>query len=272
MSLITITENIGCGGMEIANIAADALKLELYDDRKLEEKATEMGLRGEDLKAIEEKVPGFFSLLLSYKPEAYLDLLQTVVYEVAREGQGIIFGHGSQILLRDFGCAMHVRIHASDSNRISYLIDQKGLSRDSAQKMIHKSDSERRGFLRFAFHIDWNDPSQYDLIINRDKLTIDLAAKIIIEAARSDEIKECSLTALESMEKLSLTRKIEAAILKDNLARDSIHIEVPERGVAHITGFTYTREYKDRLLKVVKNVPGVQDVQSSVVVLPAGLG
>lgn len=42
MSLITITENIGCGGSAIAKIVADTLKLELYDDRRLEEKAAEM--------------------------------------------------------------------------------------------------------------------------------------------------------------------------------------------------------------------------------------
>lgn len=70
---------------------------------------------------------------------------------------------------------------------------------------------------------------------------------------------------------MSLTRKIEAAVLKANLGRDSIHIEVPQTGIAHISGFTYSEQYKDQLLKSVKKVPGVSDVKFDVVVLPAGL-
>jgi osmotically-inducible protein OsmY len=119
--------------------------------------------------------------------------------------------------------------------------------------------------------VDWNDPSQYDLVINRNKISPELAAKLIVDAALSDEMKACSLTALESMEKLSLTRKIEAAVLKGNLGRDSIHVEVLQKGVAHISGFTYAEQYKDQLLKIVKGVPGVSDVKFDVAVLPAGL-
>ncbi len=269
MALITMTENIGCGGMAITQRIADALNLDFYDDPKLEEEAAKIGIPQEDLKGIEEKTPGFFSRILTRNPQVYLDLLQTVVYEVARHGKGIILGHGSQVLLKDFGCALHVRIYASESSRISYLMEQRGMSRDAAQKLIHKSDSERRGFLRYAFHMDWNDPSLYDLVINRDKLSTDLAAKIVIEAASSQEIKECSLTALESMEKLSLCRKIEAAILKKDLIGELVHIEVPVKGVAHVTGFTHTVEERERLLEVVKGVPGVSDVQSEVGVIPA---
>lgn len=105
----------------------------------------------------------------------------------------------------------------------------------------------------------------------RDKLGPDLAAKLIVEGARSDEIKECSLTVLESMEKLSLTRKVEAAVVKANLGRDSIHIEVPETGIAHISGFTYSEQHKNQLLQSVKSVPGISEVKFDVVVLPAGL-
>ena len=56
------------------------------------------------------------------------------------------------------------------------LIGQQGASRKADEKMIHKSGSERRGFLQFAFHMDGNDPCLYALIINRDKLTTDSAA------------------------------------------------------------------------------------------------
>ncbi len=268
MSLITITRSIGCGGMSIGQYVAGELKLDLYDDQRLQEEANKMGIASEDLKSLNEKAPGLFNRLLSHKPQAYLDLMEAVVYEVARRGEGIILGHGAQMLLRDFGCALHVRIYASQPFRIQHLMDQQGMSREAAEKMIHKSDSDRKGFLQFAFHKDWNDASLYDLIINRDKLSIDSAANLIIKVAQSQEIKACSITALDAMEKLSLLKKIEAAMLQNDLSFLDFYIEVPDKGVAQITGWTYTQESKDRLLEVVKGVPGVSDVKSEVVVLP----
>jgi cytidylate kinase len=275
MSLITISESIGCGGKAIAGLVADELKMELYDDRRLEEEAIQLGIKPKDVNGLDEKAPGLFSRIFSDKPQVYLDVLEGVVYEVATRGKGIILGHGSQVLLRDFGCALHVRIDGSESSRIEYLINQRGLSREATEKLIHKTDNEQRGFLQFAFHMNWNDPSLYDLVINRDKLSTGLAAKFIIEAARSQEIKECSMTALESMERLSLSRRVDGAVLESNLSpeafrRDMLHIEVHEKGVVRITGVTHVEGADERLLTVVKGVPGVTDVRSNVVVVPPG--
>jgi cytidylate kinase len=270
MALITITTGIGCEGMAIAQGVADGLKLELYNDQRLQEEATKIGIAPKALEGLDEKAPSLLSRLWSRKPEIYLDLMESVIYEVARRGEGVIMGHGAQLLLRDFGCALQVRIHGPESSRIGNLMDQQGLSQEAATKMIHKSDSERKGFLQFAFHKDWDDPSLYDLIINRDKLSVDSAARLIMEVAQSQEIKECSLTALDAMENRSLSKKIEAAILKNDFSLTDIDIEVSEKGVALIHGWTYTQENRDQLLNVVKEVPGVSEVKSEVVVVPAG--
>ncbi len=266
MSLITITRSLGCGGMIVARRVADELKLELYDDRRLQEEAIKMGIP-EDLKGFDEKAPGLFDRLLTHKPALYLDLMEAVVYEVAQRGQGIIMDHGAHMLLQDFGCALHVRINASEASRIQHLMDQHAINREVAEKLIHKNDSSRRDFLQFAFHIEWNDSSLYDLIIKRDKLSTDWAAKLIVKVAQSQEIKECSLTALESMERLSLLKKIEAAILKNGFNILDFHIEFPEIGVAQVTGWTNSKHNKDRLLEVVKSVPRVSDVRSNVFVV-----
>jgi len=268
MSLITITRCIGCGGMTIARKVAEGLNIELYDDRRLQEEAVKIGIQPEILKELGEKAPGFFNRLFSHKPEAYLDLMEAVIYEVARKGEGVIVGHGAQFLLRDFNCALHVRIYGSRPFRVKHLMDQQGLSTEAAEKMISKSDHERKGFLKFAFHKDWDDLSLYDLIINRDKLSAESASSLIMEAAQSQEIKVCSLTALDSMERMSLEKKIEAALIRNDISTNALRIEVPKKGVASITGWTYTQEDKDRVFHVVQEVPGVQEVKSDVNVVP----
>jgi len=71
MPLITISRGVGCGGMVVAQLVAEGLGVELFDDRKLQQEAIKMGIRPEELKEFAEKSPGFFDLMMSNKPEIY---------------------------------------------------------------------------------------------------------------------------------------------------------------------------------------------------------
>jgi len=267
MALITISHSAGSSGVSIARRVAETLDLELYDDQRLKEQALKMGIRTEDLKGLDEKNPGLFDRLISSRPEAYKDLMESVVYQVSREGDGVIIGHGSQVLLRDFGCALHVLVHASESYRIRNIIKEQKLDHDSAEKLIRKSDQEKKGFIRFAYNREWDDPEIYDLMVNPEKMGGDAAAKIIIDAARSDEIKACSLTALESIEKMSLQRLVLATLGNNNFNLSLLNVDVPEKGTVVIRGFTNSEEDKAQAVKLVRTVPGISDVQSELAVI-----
>jgi len=269
MSLVTISGGTGSGVEQIARLVAEEAKVELYDDRRLEQEALKMGIHSEELKGLGDKPPGLLDSL-RYNPELYMDLLESVIYEVSRSGQGVIIGNGSQLLLRDFGCALHVLIHAPEPYRIRQLMDLQGLSNRAAEKMIHKSDHERRGFMRFAFHMDSNDLSLYDLVVNTEKMGDQGAAKLILEALRSQAIQECSLAALESMERMSLGKRVQAALLKEDFVFSQFHVEVPEKGVVQLTGFTTMEEDKTRMVDSARKVAGVSQVREEVSILPGG--
>jgi osmotically-inducible protein OsmY len=145
---------------------------------------------------------------------------------------------------------------------------QHGVSRDVAEKLMHKSDHEREGFLRYAFHMDWNDPSLYDLVVNTGKVGTDGAAALIAEAARSEEIRECSIRALDTMARLSLGKRVQAELLRNNFDLALLSIEVADQGLVHLGGVMKTEEKKKRLTDVVRKVPGVSDVQSGIIVMP----
>lgn len=267
MALITISQSTGSGDAGIARQVAKSLDVELYDDLKLKEKALQMGIRQEDLKGLDEKAPGFLDHFLSYKPESYRELMEAVVYEISGSGNGVVMGHGSQILLRDFGCALHVRIHSTEENRIENLVRQQGLSRETAAKLIHKKDHEQKGFFRFAFNMAWDDPALYDLIINPAKISTDMAVKLILETARSDEINSCSLTALDTMERRSLESRVRSELLVNNLSLSTLVLDVPSQGVVSLRGYAYSNEDMNRILAITKKVPGVKDVQPEIAVM-----
>lgn len=267
MALITISRQKGCGGIEIAEAVAKELSIELYDDARLREEALQLGLKADELKGFDTKAPGFFDRILRNQPRLYLDLMASVIYEVAKRCHGVIIGHGSQKLLRDFDSALHVHIYGSPKKRIARLMEEQGLSREVAEKLITKSDNKRETYSRHVLHEDWNNPSLYDIIINRDKMSLDTAARIIIDAARSDEIAKCGSKAAESMEKLALLKRVEAETLKNNFNINLFHIEVPERGIVHIWGYTETQEEIVRLKNVIKQIPTVLSAKYDIAVM-----
>ena len=260
MPLITVTTSIGCGAIEVSQKVADLLKVELYDDERLQQEALNMGYSSEDLKGFDEKAPGLFDRLLRRRPEIYNELMAAVIYEVAHRDEGIIIGHGATYFLKDFSCALHLRMHTSEQFRIRRLMDQLKISRETALNMIKNRDNELKTFLDFLFQIDWNDFSLYDLVINVDKLGIDVAAEMIVNLAQAETIKECSLAALESMEKLSLLKKVEAAVMRDNINPQELQIDVPQRGVVKLTGLISPMRTAAGITELIKSVAGVKKV------------
>jgi len=260
MSLITVTTSVGCGAERVTKKVSERLNIELYDDDRLQQEAVSMGFSSQDLKAFDEKAPGLFDRLLRRSPEIYDELMAAVIYEVAHRGEGIIIGHGSTYFLKDFTCALHLRMHASSPYRIQRLVDTMKITPEKALELVQNRDKELKGFLEFLFQIDWNDLSLYDLVVNVDKLGIDVATDMIVNLAETEHIQECSLTALESMEKLSLLKKVQAAVLKDNINPQELHIEVPEPGVVKLTGLINPMRTVAGVTELINAVPGVEKI------------
>lgn len=271
MALITVSHNLGSRGPEIARLTATALDVPLYDDRKMQGIALASGIHPADLGGLDEKAPGFFDRVLSRRPDIYLDYMESVVYEMARRGTGVIVGHGSQMLLRDFDCALHVQVHAREALRISRIAQDRGLAVEDARKLIAKADARQRGFFNFAFQKRWDDADLYDLVVNTEKMADEAATAVIVAAANDQRVSECSLTALESMERLALVKRIEAELLKHEIDLKFLTIEIRDEARADISGLVFTPAMVTGMPEIVRRVPGVRDVDSRVVLMPAGI-
>ena len=204
-----------------------------------------------------------------------MDLLSSIVYDISSKGEGVIIGHGAHIFLKGFNCALHILIHASEETRRTDLVQDQNMSEDKALQLIRRMDKRQEDFVHYTFHRDWKDPSVYDLAINLDNLGPEWAARLIVELARSDEIKECSLTAMQEMELSSLKYKVEAALVENELRENllaptnNISVDVAERGIVHLSGWVSSDHDKQRMMEVVKKIPGVTEVRSDVNVMPA---
>lgn len=266
MALITFTSNFGANGDKIAQKVSDRLGIELFDDQKMQEMVAAMGVSDKEMKDFDEIAPGFFDRLFTKKPARYLELLGSTVYDIASRGEGVITGHGAQAFLKDFGCALHVMITASENTRSRWIAEKQNISEAAAKEIVHKMDRRFKEFIQYAFKRQGNDPSDFDIVINIDKIGADWAVKLIVDIARSEEVKSCSVNAIEEMKSSSLQRKVEAAIIQKISLFTHVFVKVTGEGKVHLTGATFSEEERAKIISTAQKVPGVSNVTSEIFV------
>ena len=270
MYFITFSEMTGTNGAKIAKQTAAALGYTYFGEEELVRASHDMGFLS-DVKKLDEKSPSLFERLFSEKPRIYLDRLQSVIYEVAKKGNTVFFGRGSQLMLKSFECALHVLVTGSPEKRIARVMEEAHVAREIAEKIMERSDHDRSGFIRFAYSEDWLNPRLYDLILNTDKMSVNSAAMMVADAAKSDEIKACGIDSVHALGKLSLQRKIESVLLEAGVLSPHLFVTVEEMDLVRLYGVAGSTEEKQLVEKTVRTVPGVKKVENEISVFRSAM-
>jgi len=273
MKWITFSRKMGTNGSEVARRVANELGYRFYDTKAINRMAQELGVMG-SVSEIDEKVPSVFERLFSQRPMVDLERLYSVIYELAKQGDAVFLGRGSHILLRDFPCALHVRVTASAETCIRTLMGQ-GLNRDAAARAIKRGDDERSAFVKFAFGVDWEDPTRYDLVLNMDKLSLTLAVSTVLHMARSPEMSEASQDAIRRLETMALASRAEAALVEATFGYGlvpSLSVAVVAPGKVRVSGNVETDARKVEAENVLRSVKGVEAVENTIQVVPLQVG
>jgi len=265
MYFITISELLGTNGEKIARKVAEELKYTFYGTQELFEAAAAMGSLSNANKS-DETVPGLLERLFSDKPKIYLDRLQSVIYELAKKGNALFFGRGGKFLLYSFDCAFHILVIGSTEKRIRRVMEEKQAGREVAEKMISHSDHDKRAFIRFAYDEDMFNPRLYDLVLNTDKLSIDSAVKMILDAANSEEIKSCGIDSVQLLGKLSLNRKIESLLLEAGITSPYLFFSVEETDSIRLFGMVNSSREKERVETLVRKIKEIKNIKNELMV------
>jgi hypothetical protein len=105
-----------------------------------------------------------------------------------------------------------------------------------------------------------------------DKLSVQLAVNTVMQMARSEDIKACSIDAMKSIEMMGLTHRAEAALIEAGLTYGPttyISISVSDPGKIRLSGMVESQAGKKRAEEVLKNVKGVELIDNQIRVAPA---
>ena len=187
--IITIARQCGSGGHEIGKELASRLGLELYDKKRLEQEAKNIGKFDENRDFFEEKALNslLYSIAVSYGEDNPMEKSFELIRELTQGKQAVIIGRCSGAIYEKDPDATTIFLHADKHCRIRRIMERDQISEKEAEKMIRKVDEKRASFHKNCTGKAWEDASQYDLSIDTGKIGISDAVNMITDYIRAKE-------------------------------------------------------------------------------------
>jgi cytidylate kinase len=202
MAVITISGELGSGSFEIAQQVARTLGYELVDKRTTDAIFRQYGLtRFDDLYS---SVPSFLDLL-NADNLLLVAMANEITEAVARRGNVVIVGRTGFAVLGDYADVLDVHIQAPIAERAQRVLAREGLADLSvAEEQVREDDEVHRKYVRRFYNKEWEEPANYDLVLDTGLVPLAAAVQQIVAAAQALEQqvhdKEAATTAQITVE------------------------------------------------------------------------
>lgn len=194
--IITIGREFGSGGKYIGERLAEELNMKLYDEELIQRVSKERNIDINLLNENDEKRKKSFWYTLAMASMSMYDSVNSltelpdddkyfieqskIIEEIADEGNSIIIGRCSNVILKDRKDVLNIFVYSSDEKfKINRKIEFAGLDEKKAIKMMNKKDKERATYYNYYTNKKWGARDSYDLLIDSSKLGIEDTVKLI---------------------------------------------------------------------------------------------
>ena len=188
VSIVTVSREPGSGGRILAGKLADKLGIDIFHQEVINEIAKSADVSGKLLETLDERglsiLEDWISSLVYDRhlwPDEYLQHLMKVIGTIGKHGRAVVVGRGANFVL-PLEKRFSVRIVAPQSWRIQNVSKEFDISVEEAKRIVMRTESDRRAFIRKYFNADIADPTNYDLVINTATLNVDDAVNVISSA------------------------------------------------------------------------------------------
>ena len=198
-----ISHATGAGGEEVGRHAADGLGFLFVDDEIVAQAAAAGGLQPDEV-ADEERRKSLAARLVeaigqggeawavshgsspsveARRSDDIRALIRETIVQTATRGRVVIAAHGASHVVPHGPDALRVLVTASPTTRARRVAEAKGLDDAGAMREVKREDAARRDYLRRFYDIDEELPTHYDLVVNTDGLSVEQAARLVVQAA-----------------------------------------------------------------------------------------
>ena len=194
----------GSGGSDVAARVARELGWSLLDNAVVDEVADRLGVSRAEVSSLEERVPSLAERLAATMamstPEfvvpvpdtpltetaemRIVDVTKRVLEEAVQQGNAVLVGRGAQAMLADSQDALHVFCYAPKAFLVQYAIAHRGVNPANAEHEVDKMNRQREQYVKRHWGRNWRAIENYHLCLDTGRLGIELAADLVVAAAR----------------------------------------------------------------------------------------
>jgi len=275
MHVVTVSRQLGSLGDVIAAIVARAMGYKLIGPDQVHERASACDPEYKDACSVyeSEKGPGFWERFFFDRP-SFTALFRSLTYEFASQGNVVIVGRGSQLVLQGVPGVFNVRIVAPSPVRVERIAERYGVSNEAASDIVRKHDRERRALMQSMFDHDDSDWALYDLVLNTTRYTADAAAEVVIKAAKNLTVVREPEDLRAKLAAMAVAKRLETVIKKRLTPAVAWQVEVTGEpgGRMILSGRVADNRHKDKAGEIAKEFPEVTSVENELKVTELSFG
>jgi len=203
--IVSIARQAGTAGEDVARAVSTRLQFRYIDYQVIQDAARDAGVSTETVSEAEH-TPSLMTRILEalasspsmpiaawadpvpltasplFTSADYRKFVEQVVLDLANQGNCVIIGHASQVILRERLDTVRILVTGSRGFRVRRIMAGMGVDEKAALKTVERTDNERLEYYRRFYDAGWLTPCSYDLCINTDHLNPEQAADLITDA------------------------------------------------------------------------------------------
>jgi cytidylate kinase len=203
IDLITVSREFGAGGSELARFVGGELQWPVLDRDLVHRVAERLRLEPHHVEAVDEQPPGLLTRLIAsallmappelptemqtdrLHPDSVAAAARAAILAAAESPPLIVVGHASQCLFRHRPGTLHIRLVAPLAVRLRRVCTRVPCDSARAVAETRRMDQARAAYVRRHHATDWRDPLLYDMEFNTGRISIEEAARMVVQVVNA---------------------------------------------------------------------------------------
>jgi cytidylate kinase len=259
--IVSVSRGSLSRGREFAECLARKLDYALLSREDLIEAAIGEGIQVSKLETSMMN-PRAFTERLALERDHYLAFSTAYLCAKALEGPLVYHGRTGHLLLRNIGHVLRVRVVADEESRIKTTMARLGVSREAAHRYLTDVEEDRRTWVRSMYHASWEDASQYDAVVNVERMSVENAASALIGMTQLPEF-QMTPASRRAMEDLRLGARARMRLARDPRTAPYGFAVGARNGVVTVTYQPHDLAVAEHLHPVLEGLEGLAELHAT---------
>lgn len=170
---IAVSRDYGCGEETLIPLLEETFGWKVYGRNLLNHIANRDALSRSFIETLDEhhenQLESWINYLISsgsILPSDYMVKLSKLMRVIVTHESAIFLGRGANYILQDRPGGVFVKLTAPFKHRVQHIARLKDISESDAEKEVRRIDEERGEFLYQHFKKEYEDPADFDIVMN----------------------------------------------------------------------------------------------------------